>query len=158
MYKPYWEQLRDPRWQKRRLEILQAANFACTRCDNKAETLHVHHKIYRKGWMAWDYGPDELVCLCASCHEAETNLRERLAEKITLLSFDEIEKLVGYAEGLFCLSLSGNEEFASGPAIKSATEFEGICDAMNLTFAEASHLCNLEAIRRDFILLHRKEL
>ena len=65
----YSEKLKDPRWQKRRLEIMQRDSFACCKCKDAASTLHVHHKEYRKGKAPWDY-PDELLeTLCFRCHE-----------------------------------------------------------------------------------------
>lgn len=106
--------------------------------------------------MAWDYGRYELQCLCASCHETETNTRDRLAETIASLSFDELEQLAGYAEGLFCLKLTGEEEIALGRAVRSANEFEGLCDAMHLSFSEALPLCTSTTTRLDFIELHKK--
>jgi 5-methylcytosine-specific restriction endonuclease McrA len=48
----YKEQLLDPRWQRRRLEILQRDEFTCQKCLSKDKTLHVHHIDYIKGRMA----------------------------------------------------------------------------------------------------------
>ena len=39
----YSEKLRDPRWQKRRLEILERDAWQCQACLSTAKTLHVHH-------------------------------------------------------------------------------------------------------------------
>lgn len=65
----YKEQLLDPRWQRKRLEILQRDEFICQVCFDGESTLHVHHKHYHKGRMPWEYEDEELVTLCASCHE-----------------------------------------------------------------------------------------
>lgn len=47
----YLELLKDPRWQKRRLEILERDGWECQNCGGKDKTLHVHHKRYRgKPW------------------------------------------------------------------------------------------------------------
>lgn len=67
----YRGQLRDPRWQRRRLEIMQRADFSCEECSSKTRTLHVHHKIYRTGAMPWEYTDAELACICEDCHSAE---------------------------------------------------------------------------------------
>jgi hypothetical protein len=32
--KPYWEKLKDPRWQKRRLEVLSGAAFGGGSCQS----------------------------------------------------------------------------------------------------------------------------
>lgn len=63
----YSEKLRDPRWQKKRLEILERDGWKCLECGETAETLHVHHLFYRGSapWETPDYG---LRTLCESCH------------------------------------------------------------------------------------------
>jgi 5-methylcytosine-specific restriction endonuclease McrA len=43
---PYSEKLKDPRWQKKRLEILSGDDFTYQYCGNTEETLHVHHYVY----------------------------------------------------------------------------------------------------------------
>jgi len=78
----YSEKLRDPRWQKKRPEILQRDDFHCRQCGDGLTTLHVHHCFYRQGFEPWDYPDESLVTLCANCHEVET-LRS-LASKIIL--------------------------------------------------------------------------
>lgn len=71
----YKEQLLDPKWQKKRLEIFERDNFACQYCLDKEETLHVHHTEYDKAFktMAWDYPDYVYKTLCASCHKAITD-------------------------------------------------------------------------------------
>lgn len=64
----YSQKLRDPRWQRRRLEIMQVANFKCADCNNREKTLNVHHLKYRHGAAPWEYLDAELVCLCEDCH------------------------------------------------------------------------------------------
>lgn len=67
-------QLRDRRWQKRRLEILQRDNFTCTYCGStdNAVQLHVHHRAYLPQTNMWAYPDRYLVTLCADCHERAT--------------------------------------------------------------------------------------
>lgn len=65
----YREQLLHPNWQRKRLEIMQRDEFACKLCSDTETTLHVHHKQYAKGRLAWEYPNDELVTLCEVCHE-----------------------------------------------------------------------------------------
>ncbi len=68
----YAEKLRDPRWQKKRLEILERDEWTCQLCGDKETTLVVHHRWYRKGKDPWDYPDNCLATLCESCHEQET--------------------------------------------------------------------------------------
>lgn len=81
MTKPtYREQLLHPFWQRKRLEVLDAASFRCVCCESTEKTLHVHHKSYVKGRMAWEYELHELEALCEDCHEAAHAAKERLDE------------------------------------------------------------------------------
>lgn len=65
----YREQLLHPNWQRKRLEIMQRDEFRCQCCMATENTLHVHHKQYAKGRLAWEYPNDELVTLCETCHD-----------------------------------------------------------------------------------------
>ena len=71
MAKPYFERLKDPRWQKKRLEALTAAQWKCSSCQDAESTLHVHHRQYFKGREPWDYDAGQLEVLCESCHTLE---------------------------------------------------------------------------------------
>jgi len=68
---PYWELLKRPEWQRKRLEIMQRDNFTCIDCDDSESTLNVHHRYYVKGRMPWDYPDFCLITLCSSCHEIQ---------------------------------------------------------------------------------------
>ena len=64
----YFEKLKDPRWQRKRLEIMERDDFTCVSCGNKEKTLNVHHKTYRKGAEPWDYEDENFVTYCVDCH------------------------------------------------------------------------------------------
>lgn len=70
--KSYQEKLKDPQWQKKRLEILERDSWQCQLCENKKETLHIHHTIYEKGFEPWEYPDYNLITLCESCHNFES--------------------------------------------------------------------------------------
>ncbi|HQR20070.1 MAG TPA: hypothetical protein PKV98_04345 [Burkholderiaceae bacterium] len=72
--KTYYEKLKDPRWQKRRLDILARDEWMCQACYDAESTLHVHHIAYRKGAEPWEYPDHMLVTLCEECHEDFGNL------------------------------------------------------------------------------------
>lgn len=99
--KNYFEKLKDPRWQKRRLECLQAKNWTCESCGDKDETLHVHHTIYKKGLDPWGYDDNFLKVLCERCHEATHCYKDLI-----------VEALGGYSSGqlriLFLIIISPN--------------------------------------------------
>jgi hypothetical protein len=67
----YSEKLRDPRWQKTRLEILTRDEWTCQICFDTQTTLNVHHRYYDAGADPWDYPPTALITLCQPCHEFE---------------------------------------------------------------------------------------
>lgn len=71
MSKTYYEKLRDPRWQRKRLEAMQAAEFRCQMCYDSESPLHVHHKAYFKGREPWEYDIEQLSVLCEECHADE---------------------------------------------------------------------------------------
>ena len=72
----YSEKLRDPRWQKLRLEIMGRDEFRCRLCRSKEKTLNVHHSYYSKGANPWDYPNDSLVTVCEGCHKLMESRRE----------------------------------------------------------------------------------
>jgi len=67
----YSEQLKHPKWQRKRLEILEAADWKCIRCSSAEKTLHVHHRQYIAGRLPWEYAADDLLALCEDCHAGE---------------------------------------------------------------------------------------
>lgn len=74
----YAEQLQHPNWQRKRLEVLDRAGYECASCGSKDKMLHVHHKRYIKGRMAWDYDEGNFEVLCKDCHKDDHDLRELL--------------------------------------------------------------------------------
>jgi hypothetical protein len=66
--KTYSEKLRDPRWQRKRLAVMERDNFTCRDCSATDQPLHVHHCYYAKGGP-WDTEDQLLLTLCADCHE-----------------------------------------------------------------------------------------
>ena len=71
--KTYFDKLKDPRWQRKRLEAMQAAEFRCEWCMDDSTSLNVHHKAYLKGHELWEYDIEQLAVLCEDCHKLEHN-------------------------------------------------------------------------------------
>lgn len=87
--KSYSEKLRDPRWQKKRLEILSRDEWKCKLCGDEKNTLHVHHNEYEG--EPWDAPSDSLETLCEHCHfavEAVKDLEGAKLLKIGKFYFD----------------------------------------------------------------------
>ncbi len=80
----YFRLLRDPRWQKRRLEIFQRDGWQCQACDNGLEDgveFHVHHLRYEG--LPWEAPDEALSTRCAGCH-----VREHAAPGMSLQELD----------------------------------------------------------------------
>lgn len=77
----YAEKLKDQRWQKKRLELLEASGWRCQSegCRNPKEkpTLHVHHRLYQRGVEPWGYENWVYQVLCDECHSVEQSLMDR---------------------------------------------------------------------------------
>lgn len=84
----YAEQLRNPKWQKKRLEILSRDEFCCQLCFDSESTLHVHHKRYVKGRMPWEYDNRDLVTVCENCHDSAEEIRQESIEVMAALHLD----------------------------------------------------------------------
>lgn len=73
----YKSKLKDPRWQKKRLEIFNRDKWMCRHCSCEDKTLHVHHKEYIKDLDPWEYDNKYLITLCEDCHEIITRISKR---------------------------------------------------------------------------------
>ncbi|SCU75542.1 hypothetical protein CNECB9_2370116 [Cupriavidus necator] len=99
----YAQQLKHPNWQRRRLEMLSAANWACAKCGAADLMLHVHHKQYFKGRMAWEYSDEELAVLCEVCHtehhSSEESIKAILAQAESIPVYPLLAGAFAWAEG-----------------------------------------------------------
>lgn len=73
----YSEKLLDPRWQKRRLDILNRDQFKCALCKDEKTTLHIHHRLYKNGRNPWEYEDEELISLCKHCHAVAEDIKRK---------------------------------------------------------------------------------
>lgn len=65
--KKYSEKLKHPKWQRKRLEIMQRDGFKCKLCGDKESELHIHHEEYEGD--PWDVDNKFLHTLCSECHD-----------------------------------------------------------------------------------------
>jgi len=65
----YSQKLQDPRWQKKRLEIMSRDGFACRKCQSETNSLTVHHFYYVAGRNPWEYPRNSMVTICRHCHQ-----------------------------------------------------------------------------------------
>lgn len=89
----YAEKLKDPRWQRKRLEIMERDGFCCNECGCSTETLSVHHRYYISGRHPWEYPSWALRTLCKSCHAERHELDERRSEGAPIPCEDQFETI-----------------------------------------------------------------
>jgi 5-methylcytosine-specific restriction endonuclease McrA len=87
----YSELLKDPRWQKKRLRVLDRDQWMCQRCGADQYTLHVHHIEYKKGIKPWDYDDSDLLTLCEYCHKINHNKTLTQLERFLLSSLFNVD-------------------------------------------------------------------
>lgn len=78
----YSEKLKSPRWQRKRLEVLNRDNFTCCKCRDKETELHVHHLKYFK--EPYDAPLEYLQTLCSNCHYYITFLHNDILESYSI--------------------------------------------------------------------------
>jgi len=72
----YEEQLLHPDWIYLRKQVLERDNGVCQLCLSD-DHLHVHHKTYIDGRLAWEYPMDLLITLCGECHAKFHNIERK---------------------------------------------------------------------------------
>ena len=127
----YAELLRDPRWQRKRLEVLDRAQFRCEECMDDKATLHVHHKIYRKGAKPWEYENYEFLALCESCHAEYSELQNRLKEAVRIFDRAMFARLVGYAETVAAILQIHASAMNQPLRVADWYEASGVVDALH---------------------------
>lgn len=80
----YAEQLNDRRWLMKRGIILERDDYRCVvkQCKNINVQLHVHHGVYIKGLMAWEYDDKYLHTLCDQCHSLTHSFMSEIYNQI----------------------------------------------------------------------------
>lgn len=82
----YAEKLKHPKWQKKRLQVLNKYGFMCNMCWDDETELHVHHKSYLPNTDPWDYPITNFQVLCKNCHCIVEWAKQEGAEIITIAS------------------------------------------------------------------------
>ena len=93
----YLEKLQDPRWQKKRLQVMNRDHWACVHCKKSENTLTVHHCRY--SGEPWEVEDQFLMTLCMDCHktrqEEESDAKLMLAQISSLMEPKEFHEFVG---------------------------------------------------------------
>lgn len=94
--KTYSDKLKDPRWQRKRLEIMQRDDFQCAICCEATETLNVHHRYYVSGRLPWEYPSWAFRTLCKNCHNESHEMKTRREEGAQIPLEDAFETIFGF--------------------------------------------------------------
>jgi hypothetical protein len=96
----YSDLLKDPRWQKLRLNAMEAAGWKCSTCGREDKTFNVHHRAYKKGAMPWEYDVDDLDVLCEECHKLVHMIKRYLSwEAINGKACDLVSLMINGVNG-----------------------------------------------------------
>ena len=120
----YRKKLMDPRWQKKRLEVMERDGFTCQHCGRTDRTLTVHHVLYTKGRDPWEYVDSNFITLCVKCHS-----------DLETYSIQEARRAASYVDAgvgfeLFCRIQNAINELRDGGSSVTATSI-----IMNAMFA-----------------------
>lgn len=88
--KSYSEKLRDPRWQKLRLEIFERDNWKCCYCNDSATTLNVHHLKYTQH-LPHDEPKENLQTVCEDCHMIIEE-RKKISDTESIIFIKKLDK------------------------------------------------------------------
>jgi hypothetical protein len=93
----YSQKLKDPRWQQKRLRVMERDGFTCRDCGADDKHLHVHHCHYEKG-EPWEIDDLFLLTLCEECHEIrgerESDCKRALAIILSRMPAEELNSFV----------------------------------------------------------------
>lgn len=131
----FWDQYKDPRWQKKRLEIFTRDKWTCCWCCATDRPLQVHHLLYKRDARPWDYPDCFLETLCADCHDLATMETLRLKAAVAYLGASGVARVIGYAEGLLRLGRGVDVGDITDP-----TMAQGVADALRIPVKEVMTL------------------
>ena len=86
----YAQKLKDPRWTRRKTQILTRDDFTCQECQRSDRPLHIHHEFYLRAHEPWEYKDEWLVTLCEVCHENREKSIEALHQSLLGCSTGEL--------------------------------------------------------------------
>jgi hypothetical protein len=99
----YSEKLKDQRWQRKRLQLLEEANWKCqrARCESlnpEKDSLHIHHKFYLRNTDPWDYPEHAYYVVCEKCHAI---VQHRMEISHEALALEDMLAWATYMLGIF---------------------------------------------------------
>jgi len=151
----YSESLRDPRWQRKRLEIMDRDDFTCKRCGKQKKTLHVHHMVYVHGRRPWEYPDDILVTICEDCHKiltaiSKSDFSPELGLSILRFAGISTSRILGYIQAELMASRIINDALINNDDVALGFSDHFSCSVYRI-------LANVDPDRKTISSSHFKE-
>lgn len=119
----YSKKLKSPKWQKKRLEILNRDSYKCRFCEDQESTLHIHHISYSDG-EPWDIDNNLLITLCESCHQEETiDIKNKSTKLISFLKGIGFTSIEMFDLMVFFYRTEVQVRWSSNPTFFNALEY-----------------------------------
>lgn len=148
----YSEKLRHPKWQQKRLRILERDGFKCRHCNSADRPLHAHHIQYEHGREPWEYPDTMLVTYCEDCHSKWHQFKKSYPCPIeftfSLFGFNE-----SHAFSIADLAIQAAEPYGADgpPALVNDTTFPVLRDLIGLFLAASEIQGNDQAKIADVV-------
>jgi hypothetical protein len=122
----YSEKLKDPRWQKKRLDIFNRDCFKCVLCESEEKTLHAHHVCYFKNYDPWDYDPFFIITLFEDCH-SYVHEKDGINEYLIMKKIEKLQSSIDFADGQKSYDIGGIMRFMKKNKLEINGDFFQIC-------------------------------
>ena len=98
----YNSKLRDARWQRKRLEVMNRDKWTCRCCGVYGDgvVFNVHHAYYESGKNPWEYPSDSLVTWCSDCHSIMHDYLQILNKSVCNMTGARISALMAHIQEL----------------------------------------------------------
>jgi len=124
MPKTYSALLKDPRWQKKRLKILERDNWTCRDTGDSEQELQVHHCWYAKG-SPWETPDEYLLALSKDAHFQRQTLESRGKKALgRLFALSDPAQLEEIVESLEWVARRNEEHNGEGVFCTTATNYD----------------------------------
>lgn len=118
----YSNLLKSPKWQKKRLNVLNRDNFTCIYCGDKETELHIHHLKYNGNPI--ESPLSDLQTVCKNCHyiiskENPVIFKGKISGKCKVYFLDGVVLLYDYKNCEDIVRFAENSE-----ALRDAYKFQ----------------------------------
>ncbi len=87
------DKFKDPRWIRRRDEIIASAEYLCQDCGVAADDLEVHICYFEQGREPWEYPHEVYRCLCRTDSAVRRPLEKEVRQALAIFTSAELDAL-----------------------------------------------------------------